>query len=107
MPKTKRTLRDKETVRKELAEAERLYRALNKELLEIEDEEVSEEGDKIFLVPVSYSVRAYICVSAPNLETADERAADMSTPVGDYMDDSWIFNTHEDSEEALLQGYVR
>ena len=99
-------MRDKNKVKQELADAERKHRALVRELQNIEAEEMGDNGDRIYQIPVQFTVSADMVVYAPDLKRAIDRLEDMTTPVGDYVDGSWEVNPFDESEETLLQGFV-
>jgi len=99
-------MRNKEVVKDELAKAERRHRKLVSELQAIEAEEMGDVGDKIFRIPVHFTVSAVMVVHAPTFGRALDRLEDMTTPVGEYVEDSWVANPFDEPEVELIQGIV-
>lgn len=94
------------TLIEKIEAAKKLYYALTKELLLKQSNSRANHGDKCYLIPVEYKVRAMVEVCAPNLEVAEEYIHDMDTPLGVYVDDSFVVNPDKLSEHSIFQSMV-
>jgi hypothetical protein len=96
-----------ETVREELKIAEENCEKLREELTLIEFEKMASIYQKIYRIPVQWTVHAEVVVPGNNLKEAIYNVYKIEIPVGGYIDDSWEVNPYDQKEEELLEGHVK
>lgn len=101
------TEKKKHKLRLALFTAEKKHVEAYNKLHSFELEQSAKSGQKIYQIPVMYSVEATVTVYADNIEEAFNAADNLITPPGEYVDGTWELNVNNLKEEKLLVGVVK